>query len=124
MKTILFAVSMLLTLSAFASQEIYESFNVEEQVLPSSRMEIIYQKAAGGITCTKTKYFEEDAAYVCKADIESFDSAMIYGLLQVEEVLIPSSRLEVKHQKKVGGITCVKTRSYNDEISYNCSVQL
>lgn len=123
MKSILILVLTLVTSSVFASREIYQSLAVEEQVLSTTRMEVILQKSAGGLTCKRKDHVENGPSFSCELETKNSDEAAIYQALTSEEVLIESSRMQFVYEKTVSPLHCMKTDDVLTGESFNCKLK-
>jgi hypothetical protein len=124
---ILLALIILINGAAFASTEaeaIYSVLNVAAQ--PEAPNSWVYTKSVGGLTCSKydSNNHEDDISYNCMIAISLINAEAVYSALNIEEKPLTADRTQLKYEKSVGGISCVKTNNIRMGESFSCSVLL
>lgn len=111
--------------TAFASsgaEAVYSALDVAEQALSAPRTQLKYEKAVGGLSCIKLDDIRSGTSFSCSLNVASADQGAIYSALKVEETTLPAVRTELKYQKSVGSLSCIKTNHIRQGDSFNCSV--
>lgn len=119
MKHMTLALLSLLSLNAFASQDIYQALNTEELSLSSTLSNKKF-KSVGGLTCTKESSYTEGKKFECEFDFNRIDSAKIYKALVAVERSLAAPRTELRYEKKAGGLSCLKVNSIQSRNSFSC----
>jgi len=119
MKKLVLGMFCFLSLSAYASEEIYNALKVEA----IQRTELKSEKQVGGILCVKTRHTSHEE-YTCDVDLDNFNSEQVYQALHVEEVPLAAARIELRYEKSSGNLTCLKIDNIRDGISYHCKLRL
>lgn len=124
MKKFILALIVLVSSSAFASQDsraLYEALNVQEEPLSAPRTTMTFQKSVGGLTCVKVDIITEDQSnYMCAMNFARANTRAIYEALDVQVTTLDAVRTELKFQKSAGGVTCLKTVHVLHGDTYQC----
>ncbi len=124
MKKLSMLVGVLFSMNVLASQEIYNALSIEEDSLLTARTERKLQKSIGGISCIKVNHVVRGDSFSCEIDASLLDSSLLYNNLEVEEKSLPAQRTQLKYEKRVGKLSCVKVNTILKGDSFNCKIKL
>lgn len=127
MKKYFLTLAFLVNSSAFAStgaEAIYKALNIQEQALMADRTQLKYQKSVEGLMCIKLNDIRTGDSFSCFLTLSKIDTAAIYSALNVEEEVLPADRTELKYQKSIGGLSCIKTNHIMSGDFVNCTLSL
>lgn len=133
MKKLLIALLSLSSLSAFAqssldAQGIYESLNAQEQDVSVGEGASKFQKAVGGLTCTKSQvvYPGAQPQYSCAFDTKYLDAEQIYEALNIDAKDVSVGEGVSKFEKSLAGMKCTLSQVIypGAKAKYACSLSM
>lgn len=123
MKHLSVALIALFSIHGFASEELFQALNVEAVKLSSSGLTEKSVKSVGGVSCTKISSYTDGKKFECEFDFKALDSEKIYKSLKASERSLAAPRIELKYEKAVGSLSCVKTSKIQSGVEFNCKLK-
>jgi len=109
--------------AAVNAEAIYNALNVQEEMQPAPRTQSVTTKSVGGLICTKTDDIRFGVSFSCGLVGFGVDDQEIYTALNVPEQSLPAVRTELRYEKAIGGLSCVRINVIQKGDVFHCSLE-